>query len=98
MLINVTVINHNLAGKALTHCLGVPGAKLLLVDEEPAFQKRIEDERAFIEGELGMKIVLLDQELKNEIKNSEAERPGDEHRSQVKGDWPMAMFFTRFVN
>lgn len=96
-LIGGVVINHNLAGKALTHCLSVPGAKLLLVDEDPELRKRIEDERGFVEGELGLKILVLDQERKREILSVKDTRPGDDYRSGVKGNSPMCMFFTRYV-
>lgn len=91
------MINHNLAGKALTHCLGVPGAKLLLLDEDPAFRTRIEDEREVVEGELGMKIMVLEHDRKSEILSVNSDRPDDVHRSQIKGNSPMCMFFTRFV-
>ena len=96
MAMFILVINYNLAGKALTHCLGVPSAKLLLVDEDPALRKRIDDQQAIVEGELGMRIVVLDSERKREILTSDPERPDDSYRNQVKGDSPMTMFFTRY--
>jgi acyl-CoA synthetase (AMP-forming)/AMP-acid ligase II len=91
------MINYNLAGNALMHCLKVPGSKLLIVDEDPALRARIEDVQGKIEGELGMKIRVLDSQTMTEIRGQKAERPEDAHREGVKGDWPMVMFFTRFV-
>ena len=91
------MINHNLAGKALLHCLKVPGSKLLLVDNDPELRARIEDERSQIEGELGAKIQIMDQDTMREVHSHSSKRPEDSYRDGVKGNWPMAMFFTRFV-
>lgn len=88
------MINYNLAGRALTHCLKVSGATLLLVDEDPALVGRIEEARAQIEGDLGMYIRILNPEVKKDIRSRKAERPADIHREVVQGDWPMAMFYT----
>ena len=90
------MINYNLAGKALIHCLKVPKAKLLLVDEESALRARIDEEREMIEGELGMNVVVLDEQVKNKVRDQEAKRPEDAYRDEIKGDWPMVMFYTRF--
>jgi acyl-CoA synthetase (AMP-forming)/AMP-acid ligase II len=89
------MINYNLAGKALMHCLKVSGAKLLLVDEDPELVARIDDVRADIEGQLGMRITVLDRELKKVIRTMKAERPEDAFREGVKGNWPMSIFYTR---
>jgi acyl-CoA synthetase (AMP-forming)/AMP-acid ligase II len=88
------MINHNLAGKALIHCLKVSGSTLLLVDEDPALQARISEKRGQIEEELGMQIHFIDLHAKEEIRSQKAERPADAYREGVKGDWPLAMFFT----
>ena len=89
------MINYNLAGKALLHCLKVSGAKLLLVDEDPELVTRIEDVRADIEGQPGMRIIVLDGAVKKDIRTMKAERPEDGFREGVKGDWPMSIFYTR---
>jgi acyl-CoA synthetase (AMP-forming)/AMP-acid ligase II len=91
------MINYNLTGKALIHCLKVSGAKLLLVDEDLELVARVEDEREDIEGHLGMRICVLDAEAKREIRGMTAERPNDSFRKVVKGDWPMTIFYTRQV-
>jgi fructoselysine-6-P-deglycase FrlB-like protein len=91
------MINYNLSGKALMHCLRVAGSKLILVDEDPELRKRIEDARDEIEG-LGNRIVVLDNELRRQIDGKSEERPGDEFREGVQGNWPMSIFYTRFVN
>lgn len=89
------MINYNLSGKALIHCLKVSGAKSLLVDEDPELVARIEDMRADIEGQLGIRITVLDREVKKDIRTMKAERPEDRFREGVKGDWPMSIFYTR---
>jgi len=91
------MINYNLAGKALIHCLKVPQSTMLLVDEDPALRARIEESREQIEGELSTTIKVLDFHTMKDVRNQKAERPADIFREGVRGDWPMVMFFTRFV-
>ena len=88
------MINYNLAGKALIHCLSVSGAKMLLVDEDPELVAKIEDVRTDIEG-LRMRICVLDAAVKRDVRAMKAERPEDSFRDGVKGDWPMCIFYTR---
>lgn len=89
------MINYNLSGNALLHCLKVANARFLLVDEDPALSERIEESRADIEGKLGSKIMILDAALKKDLSKSEAKRPGDELRQDLQGNWPMSIFYTR---
>ena len=89
------MINYNLAGKALIHCLRVSGASLMLVDEDPDLIARVEEERSTIEHELGMKIAILDHLAKRDVCGMTSERPSDAIREGVKGDWPMTIFYTR---
>lgn len=89
-----SMINYNLSGDALVHVLKVSGAKLLLVDDEPAFVKRIEERKGGIEG-LGMEVFLLGDAAKSRIYSSKPERVPNVHRDGVRGNWPMVMFFTR---
>jgi acyl-CoA synthetase (AMP-forming)/AMP-acid ligase II len=91
------MINYNLAGNALIHCLKVCDATLLLVDEEQALRQRIEDSRKQIEGELGMKISIQDRATTNIIRSFKPDRPADIYREEVRGDWPMVLFYTRYV-
>ena len=69
----------------------------MLVDDESELRERIEGVRGEIEGELGCKVVVLDTVTKRGIREGKGERPGDEYRDGVKGDWPMCMFYTRYV-
>lgn len=76
------------------HCLKVSDAKLMLVDPETALRQRIEDTRSDIEGELGMKICVMDKQIILEIRSLDANRPEDVYREDVQGNWPMSMFYT----
>lgn len=91
-----TMINYNLSGKALLHCLKVAGSKLMLLDEDQELRGRIDGERGEIEGLLGMNICVLDAPLKQEILSMKTERPDDAHRDKVQGNWPVAIFYTRY--
>lgn len=88
------MINYNLSGKALIHCLKVAESNLILVDEEEALLNRIGNDRAEIE-KLGMQIYVLNGLLKQRIYGMKSERPADSCREQVKGNSPVAIFYTR---
>jgi acyl-CoA synthetase (AMP-forming)/AMP-acid ligase II len=89
-----TMINYNLSGNALIHCLKVAGSKLILVDEDEALLKRIESDRAEIE-KLGMEIRILNGSLKQMILGLATKRPADSYREQVRGNSAVAIFYTR---
>ncbi|KAH6679467.1 hypothetical protein B0J14DRAFT_624532 [Halenospora varia] len=88
------MINYNLAGKALLHCLKLSGAKLILVGSEPDLAGRILDSLNGIEGELGMRVCVMDEVTKGEIRSASEERIEDAYREGVRGNWAMAMFYT----
>lgn len=88
------LINFNLAGDALVHCLSVTKSKLVLVDADSEVRQRMEDVRSRIEGELGMKIVILDQATKNHISALAPTRIPDSYRANVSVDDPGLLLFT----
>ena len=88
------MINFNLAGDALVHCLKISGAKVILVDEEDRVRSRAEGERRRIE-ELGMQTVVLSEDLKKSIAGKTAQRPDDSYREGLKGSFPSVLFYTR---
>lgn len=90
------MINFNLTGDALLHCLKVSGAKVLIVDGEEKISSRVEAVRGRIEQELNMQAIILDQQLKSTIAARPAERPDDSYRSGVKPDFPAIVIYTRF--
>ena len=87
------MINYNLEGKALMHCLSVCESKLLIVDEDSGCQQRINGSREDIEG-AGTKIVTMDGGFKERVRARPVEVPGDELRNGMKGEWPYALIYT----
>ena len=87
------MINYNLGGDGLIHCLKVAQSKILLVDDDEACRQRIEAERSRIE-DMGMKIVVLDAAAKAAIAATEPKRPGNEYRDGVTGELPIFLFYT----
>lgn len=88
------MINFNLAGNALIHCVKISGAKVLLVDEEEKVRTRVESERQTIE-KFSMQVIVLFGELKSSIAAKSAQRPDDSYREGVEASFPAALFFTR---
>ncbi|KAB8294976.1 hypothetical protein EYC80_006927 [Monilinia laxa] len=88
------MINYNLAGKALIHCVKVPKSNLILVDDDSELRARIEAEQETLEGELGIKVVVMDSSTMAEIQNFKAERPEDVYREGVKGSSPLGLLYT----
>lgn len=90
------MINWSLSGDPLIHCLSIAGAKLLMVDEEQGCQDRVQPERQKIEEELHAEIFTLSKSLKIEIAEMPVVRPNDAYRSNVQGNFPAALIYTRF--
>ena len=88
------MINFNLAGDALVHCLKLSGAEAVLVDEEEKVRTRIEGQRQTIE-ELDMRTIVLSWDLKRSIAAKTAQRPDNSYRDGVKGSSPSVLFYTR---
>lgn len=85
------LINYNLEGKALMHCLAVCESKLLIADSDAECQRRIEGSRQQLEA-AGTKIVTLDASLKESVSSrATAQPPEDELRRGMKGDFPYCL-------
>lgn len=91
------MINVNLVGDALVHCLKVSGARILLADEDEKCRARINAESQRIEDDLEMKIVDLSGQLKKEIAGRKAERIDEVYQKDINGGSPMAQFYTRYA-
>lgn len=89
------MINFNLAGDALLHCLRISGAKIIIVDEEEEVSTRIKGEKQKIEEELGMQAIVLSADLKSNIAAKIAQRPDDSYREGLQASFPSAIFYTR---
>ncbi|KAI9698557.1 MAG: hypothetical protein M1820_007447 [Bogoriella megaspora] len=88
------MVNYHLTGDALIHCLRLVEVKIILVDEDENCRQRIEEVRGRIEGELGIKIVILDSAKKMEINRLPAIRPPDSLREPLDGEFPIFMLYT----
>jgi acyl-CoA synthetase (AMP-forming)/AMP-acid ligase II len=89
------MINFNLKTGSLVHCLKISRAKLLLVDEDKDCRNRIEESRITVESTLGMKIVLVDNTLRNEVAAMPLDVPNDDYRRDVRGISPACLLYTR---
>ncbi|SMR51527.1 unnamed protein product [Zymoseptoria tritici ST99CH_3D1] len=87
------LINYNLGGDGLIHCLKVGKSKVLIVDEDSDCQERIRAVQSKIE-ELGMRIIILDAATKAEILGKEPKRPENVFRDGVTGEFPIFLFYT----
>lgn len=89
------MINYNLGGDALIHCLKISSANLILTDDDKTCKARILEEEHRIEAELGMTIVELSEDVKSAIAARDGLRLSDDYRKEVKGNSPAALFYTR---
>lgn len=89
------MLNYNLAGDALLHCLKISESPLMLVDDDPKCAARVEEQRSTFENDLGMKIVSLDDALKSHIKSTFPTKvPDDKNRRGMAGSFPIALAYT----
>jgi acyl-CoA synthetase (AMP-forming)/AMP-acid ligase II len=91
------LINYHLTGEALVHCIKVSGAKVVIVDWDSEVRQRVEEVRSALEGELGLKIIVLDDAVRSSINALPARRPDNTLRTGMKPNFPMCLLFTRFV-
>lgn len=87
-------INYNLTGDALVHCLKISGAKLTLVDEDPTCRTRVEECRDTLTGELGMKLMDLDDSLKAHIRTFPTSLPPADLAKDMSGEFPAILLYT----
>lgn len=87
------LINYNLEGKPLMHCLAVCQTKLLIADPDQGCQQRLDRSRQEIQN-AGTQIETLTSELKQEIKSRPVRVPEDKYRKGIKGDHPYALIYT----
>ena len=78
------------------HCLKVSGARYVLSDHDEALSKRLFDVARRLDQELGMEILHLNNDLKMLISSRSATRPADDMRDHIEGNFPAAVFYTRY--
>ena len=93
-----TMINYNLGGDALVHCLKVAQAKLMLADEDEGCQARLNSEgmRDKIR-DLGIEMRTVDDAFRADVNALEPRRPERKYRENIKGPFPIALFYTRYI-
>ncbi|KAK3938464.1 Isopenicillin N epimerase component 1 [Diplogelasinospora grovesii] len=89
------MINYHLTGKALVHCLGISGAKLVLMDGDEAASRRMAEVRSEVTEKMpGIQLVSLADVRDTEIYTLLPIRPDDEYRRGLQAWDPMALFYT----
>lgn len=88
------MINYNLSGKTLLHCLKVSNARIILADEIPECANRINEELNSINDELKMEAITLTQALKTHVASFPAAIPDQSLRRGIKADFPACLFYT----
>jgi len=89
------MINFNLAGAALVHCIKLSGCKHIFVDNSMDVRARVEASGDDLR-EAGVNPVFLTGEFKANIAYEQlATRPPNSMRDHVKGTFPMALIYVR---
>ncbi|KAF2098043.1 acetyl-CoA synthetase-like protein [Rhizodiscina lignyota] len=88
------LINFNLSGESLVHCIKVSRAKTLVVDGDEDCRARIEEVRERLEKELGMTIIVLDGPTKREIESMSSEPVDASYQRDMKPESPMCLLYT----
>ncbi|EFW99870.1 very-long-chain acyl-synthetase family protein [Grosmannia clavigera kw1407] len=86
------MINYHLTSQALLHCLAISSARLVLVDGPATIHERIDDAQDELAA-AGYRVVKL-ADVRAGIYGQDVQRPGDELRADVAGDWPLGLFYT----
>lgn len=89
------MINYNLTADPLVHCVKIADTKVLLVDQDQDCQSRIRGSAQRLEQETGVKIIVLDDDLKSKLARADDSRPPDSYRSTYSSpSTPMALIYT----
>lgn len=89
------MINHNLRGDALIHCLKISGAALLLVDEEKTADIYALGDR--LRDGLGLTAVVLNDDTTKDILSNEPKIPDNSYRDNITASDPTGLFYTRLA-
>ncbi|KKZ66550.1 hypothetical protein EMCG_07664 [[Emmonsia] crescens] len=88
------MINFNLTGAGLIHCLKLSGAEFLIVDADPDCTARINDQMTEIENDLKMHPVFLDNSLKSHISSFPITVSDKSLPHNMDGDFPSMLLYT----
>ena len=89
------LINWNLGGDPLIHCVKISGAKVMIVDPEEGCSGRVNAVKNQLEEDLQVKLIALSDDLKSQIATLPASRPDDTYRANVLPTSPAMLIYTR---
>ncbi|KAJ4302769.1 hypothetical protein N0V90_001660 [Kalmusia sp. IMI 367209] len=87
------LLNYNLRGEALVHCLRISGAKVILVDRDEEVKGRFE-EMADTVMQIGVEGVVVTEGLISEVYSRPVDVPDDSYREKIKGPDPVCLLYT----
>ncbi|KAG5297005.1 AMP dependent ligase [Histoplasma ohiense] len=88
------MINYNLTGAGLIHCLKLSGADVIVVDADAECTARIHDQRNEIENDLKMHPVFLDDSLKSHISSFPTAVSDRSLPRNMDGEFPSMLLYT----
>lgn len=88
------LLNYNLKGDSLVHCLRISSVKLVLVDPDPECQDRFLDTWEAIEQELGVTHFTVSPAFLTKVYDAQVSTPDDSYRSKVSGTSPVCLLYT----
>ncbi|GAM39918.1 hypothetical protein TCE0_034f11855 [Talaromyces pinophilus] len=86
-------INYNLNGDGLLHCIKVPHAKFVVVDDDASCRERIEAVRPQLENELGITTLSL-SEVMQRATSFPKTTPDEKYRLNVGPSFPLMLIYT----
>jgi acyl-CoA synthetase (AMP-forming)/AMP-acid ligase II len=87
------MLNYNLRGDAMIHCLKIADVKVVLVDSDPECAERFEEVKGKVD-ELGVTPFTVNNSLLEKIYSGRTDVPGDEYRERVSGFDPTCLLYT----
>jgi acyl-CoA synthetase (AMP-forming)/AMP-acid ligase II len=87
------MLNYNLKGESMVHCLKIAGVKVVLVDAEDEVQARFSECAAKV-ADMGVTAFTVDEALLEKVGKASVQVPGDEYRQGVKGSDPVCLLYT----
>lgn len=87
------LLNYNLKGDALLHCLRISGAKMILVDADDEVKGRYEQVASAI-ADSGVEGHVVTDSLMKEVCSGPANVPDDMFRDKVSGTNPVCLLYT----
>ena len=88
------LVNYNLEGDSLLHCLKIIETTLLLAGPDEDIRTRIRHSEGAI-SDLGIKTIVMDGRIEDEIASVSETVPDDSYRKHVVGETPFCVMYTR---